>query len=151
MHVKDLVSHYKDTLHHSITPDREEICSSSTRISHEAVILILNWWSVASGWTSRAAPSHAETPWAIFHSMQTRKTSRQIQQSTKKDESGWCYTVAHTQTSGKGENRRQMLLNSFGENIRELNEQTVRKLTAGEIGFSLGQAPLQDGGIVFHH
>lgn len=44
-----------------------------------------------------------------------------------------------------------MLLNSFGENIRELNEQTVRKLTAGEIGFSLGQAPLQDGGIVFHH
>ncbi len=60
-------------------------------------------------------------------------------------------SATHTQTSGNRENRRQMLLNSFGESIRELNEQTVPKLTAGEIVFSLGQAPFQDGGIVFHH
>jgi len=27
----------------------------------------------------------------------------------------------------------------------------VRKLTAGEIGFSLGQAAFQEDGIIFHH
>jgi len=120
VHVKELVSHYKDARHHSISPDREERCSSTTWIlprssnpDSELMKCGIRLNQQSTTFSCRDTLSYfslaADTNTAIYKKGMNQAVASLLNEHT--------HTHTHTQTSGKGENHRQMLLNSFGENI----------------------------------